>query len=410
MPKPIKKEDQFKGLTEDEIKKIKEKESFDKKELKLEKVKMQGVEIAQVGNFKGTPITIETFKNFIANLQNMVRIPVATLNHSPKQTDALNGFLKSANLGIIEKLKISGKSLFADFADMPKRFAELIELGTFKFKSIEFSHFVRHADGGVFKDVLTGVTFHGGADGSSAITTMSDFLEIVGLKSEDDIEQLKSIEQDELSTDEIESIDFTEKPTGGGDMSKVDIDKTEYESLLKSKDELASLKDADKENTTLKEEKEVLTKQVEEDKKFKEKVEADKVEALKVEAETYIEDQTKANKIKPKFKEMKVAEYIRLAGLETPEGLKLFKEEIETSQEVIDLGELKTNEDGTPIANGAQFKDYTDSDEKADEFIKAAMKAAGHAIDETMDPKVYCEFGFKSNVPGFDDPKAGGTE
>jgi hypothetical protein len=355
----------------------------EEKRMKLETASLKDVEIAQTGTFNKIHLTLERFNELVQNFNNKVFPAVLTIDHDKKQTEAMQSVMRSANLGIVDKLKVVGKSLVADFKDVPRKLAELIEAGTFRFRSMEFFDRFKHANGGLFNNVLTGVTFHGGANGSSAITTLSDVIKIF---KDDSTEQLDDIISVEMKLNEQEDLN----------MSKIEIDKTEYESLLKNNEAFKELKtDSDSKDDTineLKTENEKLTtegtekdKKIEDAEKFKEAVEKEKEETLKVEAETWGKEQVKALKIKPKYLEDEIDNYIRLKS-DTSEGaedkFKRFKEKIETSADVVNLGEITTDENGNevPVANELKSKD---DEERMAQAIENLMKQ-GKSREEAM--------------------------
>lgn len=333
------------------------------KGLKLETAELRDVEIAQEGTFRDMggrfiDLNKKKFENFIQNFNNKITQPVITINHNKKETKEMQSIMRSANLGIVDKLRIAGKSLIADFKNIPRKLAELIKAGTFQFRSMEFFDKFKDAKGGVFDDVLTGVTFHGGADGSSAITTLSD---VMNLFKDEPVEQQENLISIEFKNKEVRK------------MSKIEIDKTEYESLLKNNEAYKELKtDSDKkdeeinnlksETETLKTEAEDKDKKIEEAEKFKKDVEENQEITLKKEAEDYIDGLIKDKKIMPKFKDMEVDNYIRYSKEEGDEPLNLFKEKLESAQEVVNLGETITDEDGNEVPAKNELK--TEDDEK----------------------------------------------
>jgi len=152
----------------------------------------------------------------------------------------------------------------------------------------------------------------------------------------------------------------------GKGMETIEIPKSEHDSLVAFKSEsegtIVSLKS---EVETLKAEKVVLEK-------FKDDIAKEKVEALKVDADTFVNGIIADGKLLPKFKDMYVADYISKS--ETPENLKLFKEDCEGRDKVIELGEVI--KDGKKVS-AVDFSDTA----KANEAIEAKMKADGTSYD-----------------------------
>lgn len=331
-----------------------------KKKAKLETMAMKDVEIAEIGKYKDFELTEEVFQQFINNLNLQVMKPVITIDHDLEQTKEMQKIMKSVNLGIIERLKISGRKLLADFKKVPKKLAELIESGRLIERSIEFFKKFRHANGNVYDYVLEGVTFHGGANGPSAISTLSD---VIALHEE--------FKDNDYGDNELVSLMLKEVE----DMSKVEIDKTEYDSLTKLKNDYASLEN---DNQRLKADFEEKEKEVEEVKQdAQEKVEeAEKVKAeaekkieeaekqeeenLKNEATQFVDKIIQDKKLLPKYKDMKVSDYMRLKKGDEKE-FSLFKEELETRDKVINFSDSVKDQD---VVEKYKAKDYIPGDTK----------------------------------------------
>ena len=152
---------------------------------KLETVNIADVEIFEAGKYNGVEMTDDDIDELILNYKLGVTEPYITINHDDGATNQFKDALKSLSLGFVSDLKKVGKKLIAEFKQVPKTLAGLIQAGALKKKSIEFYKKYVHANGDIFQNVLQGVTFHG-ADGSPAVTTLSDFLRLYknGGKSE----------------------------------------------------------------------------------------------------------------------------------------------------------------------------------------------------------------------------------
>jgi len=318
----------------------------DKKEnMKLEIKNMKGVEIFQIGNWKGFDFTDSDLDEMIKNFENQVIEPYITIDHNEKATSQFKDALKAMSLGFVENLYKVGNKLVADFKQVPKTIAELIEAGALKKKSVELYRNFIHANGKRFKNVLQGVTFHG-ANGTPAITTLSDF---VALYKNESILQKESNE----NNSEIITIDF-QNIKKENKMDIIEIKKSEYDELIKMKssnsdkdsqienfkNKLASLTT---ENENLKKEKinlETFKKEVEENKKITNKKEADDYVTLKIQE----------GKILPKFKDKYTSDYIRCKN-ENENSLNLFKEDIESREKILNLGENATGNEMPDITN-----------------------------------------------------------
>jgi hypothetical protein len=326
----------------------------------IETAELKGVEIAHTGNFNKFNITDETLTDIVSNFNNDVFQAVLTINHDPKETKKLIKSSKSTNLGIISNLKKKGKKLFADITKIPKMVAQFIDSGRLIFRSIELKPLYKHANGGVFKNVLTGVTFHGGADGSSAITDLSNEFEAVGLKL-----FKEKIEQDNGNV----SIEFKAKEKKMPD-NVIELKKEEYQELIAFKTENERLKlDNEQKDKDIESFKTEVTELKSDNDKMKAKVEeVNKKEEvmLQTEAETYVDKLIEDKKKLPKFKDMLIEQFKKYRS-EGEEALKLFKEDCESSKQVI-TGEFKA--DGTPKKTG-EFK----TEDEAEDAIQALMKA-----------------------------------
>lgn len=313
---------------------------YRQEKMKLETVNIGDVEIFEAGKFNGVEVNENDLDEMINNFRNGVTEPYITIDHDDNATAQFKDALKALSLGFVSSLRKTGKKLVADFKQVPKTLAELIEAGALKKKSIEFYKKYLHADGSKYNNVLQGVTFHG-ANGSPAVTTLSDFLTLY--KNE-----LKEKPTDNREENEI--IQLTNKEMH---MENVTISKEEYSELIQYKNESprqkSDLEKATNEVTQLKNEKDVLTKRVSDLEKvetefaeFKKTAQENAAKAIKAEAEAFIDASIKAMKIAPAYKDMYVKNYIASRGDENE--LKMFKDEIENRPEIISGSAVSTGE------------------------------------------------------------------
>ncbi len=373
--------------------------------MKLETVDIKDVEIMEVGTWKGSKFDERDANEIIKNFEDKVAVPYVTLDHNPGLTKATKDFFKAMSLGFVDKLKFAGNKLIADFKQVPKLIAELIDAGSLKNRSVEWwVKGFKHANGKIFNNVLQGVTYHG-ANGLPAISTLADIPKF--FKDYDVDEYKKLIEQGNLVSIEFQNInkEVDKMPT-------IEIEKSEYEELLKNKVSIEKFKldsdSKDKEVEILKTDltsksEELVKLQSEKDELTKLKADIDKREeiSLKKEADDYVQSIVDGQKLLPKFKEMKSAEYIRLKTDE--DGLKLFKEELESRDKVINFTEVTKklkNEDDKKEFKAPEYeteKDVQENDiadmDNVDEAIKKQMKLKGYIGDDG-----YAKAGFELGI------------
>ena len=338
-----------------------------KKDMKLESVKMNGIHIADVGKWNGFDFSEKRFDECIKNFNEKVCEPYLTLNHEGDVTEEVAKVLKFTGLGYVSKLWKDGKKLMADFKQVPKLIAELINAGALKQRSIEFWNKFPHANGKTYGNVLEGVTFHG-ADGLPAMNTLDDIPKL--FKGYDLSEKIKSTEQDEDK--EKVSIPFKKevKPMGNElENNEVAVPKQEYNDLLKAKATLDKLtmdieaKDAEivtfKTTVSTKDEEiaKMQLKSDEADKKLEE-VNKTKDGILEKEATGYIDARIEAKQELPKYRDMKIADYIRISKEGDDEALKLFKSELEDRDPLIFSTISKENGAGEESDEGNVKMDY----------------------------------------------------
>ncbi len=363
-----------------------------KTELKMETAELLNVEVLKQGVFTdmhGRRVVVDddVMTELKDNFDAGVGEPVLTINHSGKQTKDMNSFMKSINLGIISKLKKAGESMFADFKKVPVKVAEMIKSGRLIFRSAEWKPVFHTGDAGLKSNVLTGVTFHGGADGKSAISGLSNDFEAIGLK-------LFSTEQ-KNNEDEIISIDF-KNHTGGGNMAKIEIEKNEYDALKKSDD---SIKDVQNENIKLKakvdendkiaDEKKTADEENIELKKYKEDREKDDVVNLKTEADEFADKLIKDEKLQPSDKDDIVDDYIRLKTGDDEDKFNRFVKRYNEADKVVDLSQITKDASGNEVPTtevalksndgeaGSELDDLGKSTDKIQEQIQLKMKQDG---------------------------------
>jgi len=354
---------------------------FDKKDMKLETANINNVEIFELGTWKGHEFKKEDAEELIKNFESRVADPYISLDHDKGLTEAVKKFLNVLSLGNISKLWLEGKKLMANFKKVPKLIAELIDAGSLGKRSVEWWLKFRHASGKFYNNVLESVTYHG-ANGLPALSTLNDIPKIfkdesiegelvsIELKSEDGENLKKEFQMDEKLLKTIEENGELKAKLVTVETEKKAID-TEMVALK------SQLEKTTEELTALKTEKDDLVK-------MKADFDKEKEDALTDEATKYVDGIIEAKKLLPKYKDMKVAEYIRLKNDE--DGLKLFKEELEEKDEVMSEEEITKKQEGESkdatkpsydtekeVAENAE-KDM----DKADEAIEAKMKKEGY--------------------------------
>jgi len=308
-----------------------------KKKLKLETVEMEGAEIFEVGTWNGVKNTDKELDEMVENFNNGVLEPYLNINHSPNATEEFQEALKSMSLGFVKKLYRKGKKLIADFKQVPKTIAELIEAGALKQKSVEIWKKFTAGNGKKYRNVLEAVTFHG-ADGVPAISTLSDFIALYkseipareghetkeGLMCLDHKEEDIKVDEIKISKEEYDKLKNTET-----ELNKFKADKKNNKMIETEKENAEQKEEIQK----LKNEKAEADKKIKEADKFKADVEKGKKEALEKEAEDYIDAQIQAKKVMPASKELYKKDYIRLQ--EDEEMFKVFKNDIENRAELL---------------------------------------------------------------------------
>ena len=342
-----------------------------KKELSLDTAELVGVEILRPGKFNASTgdwnVTNKEIDEIIKNFDDKVLEPVLNLAHSESITGRVQKNVKKMldliSLGFVSKLYKRGETLVADFKQVPKKLAEIIKAGPLKNRSVEVWA-EKEIGGKLYHNVLSAVSFLG-LD-APAVNGLADDFEIL-LK-------LSTKHPEPADGDQSVKILFREEKN----MEEIKLSQKEYNELVsfktKAEDDAkkaaeqtkVELKAKDDEIVSLKAEKDDLSKQVKDLEKIKAKAEEDAKVALQSDAENYIVQVIKDGKILPKFKEQYIEDYITKS--EDAAKLKLFKEDIDSRDKVIDLGELEDNTKSGKI-------DLSSADtEKVEEAIEVVMK------------------------------------
>jgi hypothetical protein len=349
--------------------------------LKLEVKTIPEVEIFEAGTWKGNKYTIKDLDEAVTNFRNGVLEPYLNIDHNDKLTDAMRRQLNVMSMGFVSNLKRIGKKLLADFKQVPKLIAELIQAGALKKRSVEWWKSYKHANGKVLNNVLEAVTFHG-ANGVPAVNTLADIVKIY-----------KFTHKPAEGEGEKNRIDFENEELR---MDEMKIDRAEYDKLKANQRTEADAK--------MKAERDEAVKKAEDsDKRAEEmkvkleetekKVEDIETVNLKAEAEGFVDKIIEAKKELPKFKDLKVEQYIALKKAGDEKKLELFKEEMESHGKVINLGAV--TKDGNTVIT--EFKDE-DGDikgnptERAEELIQTIMKRDNITWEEAAK---------KAKIPGF---------
>ena len=200
-----------KEITEDEDK---------EKELK-ELKSIDGMEVFSAGTWNGDKYTIKDIDEMVAAFNETKSFfkPKIKLGHNKEQQLLQKDGLPNA--GLINNLYRKGEKLLADVVKIPKKVAELIDLGGFPDRSSEIYWDIK-LNGNPFKRVLSAVSLLGTE--MPAVQNLSDILALYGL---DNYDGIKSYAQDnENYTVKILSYDIGKEKT---------MEKTEKEVKLESK-------------------------------------------------------------------------------------------------------------------------------------------------------------------------------
>lgn len=339
-----------------------EKTNEDITELKVENIEMKNVEVLQSGTWNNINVTEKDLDEMVNNFNNGVIEPYLNLDHDDKFTDNVKKALSVVSLGFVSQLRREGKKLIANFKEVPRKVAELIDSGMLKKRSVEFFKKGFRLNGKVYNNVLKAVSFFG-AD-IPAVNSLSNDFDVL-LKSK---EHAISFQDDNAS----EKIIFH---NGGNKMETLEVSKKEYDALISFKTESSS------EITSLKNEVsdlEIKLKDVESDNKklkdIQEKYEAEKATNLEKEATEFVSKIINDGKLMPKFKQDKIDDYITKASDESK--LSLFKDDLESRDKVIELGAITDD-----LGNIVKSVENMSNDEISD-AIEAKMKKTGKAWEE----------------------------
>jgi hypothetical protein len=353
------------GMTEEEAEKKCRDEFSKKKELKIETAEMKNVEILETGTWNNLKVTESDLDEMVKHFQDKVLEPYLNLDHDDKYTDRVKRALSVVSLGFVSQLRREGKKLIANFTQVPRKVAELIDSGMLKKRSVEFFPRGFKVNGSTFNNVLKAVSFFG-AD-IPAVNSLSNDFEVL-LKSE-------AFAVNFSDETESEKILFT-KTNGGKSMETIEISKKEHDELISFKTSASS------DMATLQKEKEDLNVKLKaaEDKnaeleKLQKEIEEQKKADLQTEAEEFVAKIIKDGKLLPKFKDDKITDYISKAGDDAR--LKLFKEDLESRDKVINLGELK-DENGEVVSTDIENL----SSDEIDNAIKVKMKKDNVSYEE----------------------------
>lgn len=350
--------------------KMKENEEFEFVEFKVDIADIKNVEILDSGTWidmsgKKTEITKDDIDEMVNNFKNGVREPILNLDHSDKLTDKVKRSLSVLSLGFVSDLKRIGTKLVADFKEVPAKLAELIKAGSLKKRSAEFFKKGYIANGKVYNNVLSAVSFFG--HDAPAINTLNNDFEVI-------FEALMQMDDHKLIEDKQDKIKILYKEERN--MDTIELKKDEYQSLLKSKTEKDSLetkfKSIEEENKRLNARVQELTGIEDELKSLKEQEIKDKEESLKKEAVSFVEEAIKNNNIQAKFKEFYVKQYIDLSSDNA--SISTFKEEI-GSRKIELQGEL-------PLGGPEKIGNVEYDDDKLNEQIEINMKKNGTTFEE----------------------------
>lgn len=352
--------------------------------MKIETTEMKNVEILSTGKWNEIDVTDSDLDEMISNFNDKVLEPYLNLDHDDNFTDNVKRALSVVSLGLVSQLKKVGNKLIADFIQVPKKVAELIDSGMLKKRSVEFFRKGFKVNGKVYKNVLKAVSFFG-AD-IPAVNNLSNDFDIL-LKSKDNAIALFNNDV------KAEKIKFNmEKIT----MDKIEIPREEYNDLIAfrkaNESTLVKLeaenKELEKITAELTEKVDSLTNENKDLTKFKNDAIEYKKVALKKEATQFVEKAIEDGKKLPKQKDYLISEYMEKAN-KSEEALKLFKEDIEISGKCIELGEHK----------------FTSETNARLDFNKATNDEINEVIEQRMKMKneSYEDAAKALKVPGFEE-------
>jgi len=359
----------------------------DKSNYKIETTEIRNVEILSTGVWNGVNFTKNDLSEIISNFENKVLEPFINLDHNDKFTDKVKENLKVLSLGFVSSLRQMGDKLVADFKQVPKKVAELIEAGLLKKRSIEIFHKGFNVNGKKYNNVLRAVSFFG-AD-VPAVNNLSDDFEVMlqshymTTKAEENLLILDKYHKKE-NTMEITDKEYQELLSFKQKSITSDVElssyKTKVANLEKDKNDLTD------KVTSLEKEKNDNAQKVKDLEKFKEDAEKEAQKKLGEEAEKFVTDAIKEGKILPASKEMYIEDYKEKSKDEKK--LKLFKDDISSRGKIINLGEFK-DESGKINLNKIDPK----NEEQIEEAIKHLMDKENMSWEKAAEKVGYLEPG-----------------
>ena len=359
------------------------KQTFELDPLWKETKDLMGIEVFEVGTWKGREFTDDDLQMAVQNFRDGIlgSQPYITIDHDKDATNQFSKALDGMALGFVSKLYKAGKKLIADFTKVPRVIAELMQAGPLKNKSIELWPEFEAADGSIYKNVLEAVTLTGKIP---AVTGLDDFVAFfkrdTGIKPQGNRRKLTL--------------------TSGGiaRMENTEITIQEYNSLLKFKAEREVQEETVKKllfkNDEMTKHAETLEKKIVELEKFK--ADVSKANELREQeaAVSFADALIKKGTILPAHKDLYVDQYKLYKG-KGPEMFKLFTDEIEARKPVVLVGELSSaGNTGTGVAvdDNRILEMYKKSGgkagsklfEEADKAIKSYMAKTGCSYAEAM--------------------------
>ena len=368
--------------------------SFNDKIDPLETRDLMGMEIFQVGNWKGVPFTEQDLEECVQNFKAGIlgSEPYVTIDHSALATKEFQAGLDGMALGFISDLFKMGAGddckLVANLKKVPRVIFELIQAGALKNKSVELWRKYPAQDGNIYRNVLEAVTLTGKLP---AVHNLSDFVALY--KSETKADKVKG-EKYSFQSEDKEALTLSEPGhvAGGAEASqkqsfkeskmdgKIEITLDEYKRFLKletekqiSDEQLMKFK-ADKDS--LAKEKEKIANEKAELVKFKADTEARQKANVKAEAEEFVSAQVKHCRILPKYKGMYIEQYLTFKA-EGKDKLSLFKEEIRSRKEAVKLGAISWAPEGATPDEIEKINLKKMSYEEMDKAVHHVMKKYG---------------------------------
>ena len=335
---------------------IAKKEGIGQTKMQIEYTDVKEKNILYSGNFgKGKQITDEMIDDMIVNFNNGVLSPYLNLDHDESFTDKIKDALKVVRLGTVSKLYKKGKKLFADFKNVPKKIAELIENGALGQRSIEMFKKIKRADK-TYNHVLSAVSFFG--KGIPAVPNLEDHIPSLYVHDVTE-EPIKIIleQEDIMETIQISKEEYDQLKSSMSEFETFKADKANGE-LVKLKDENSQLKSQVDELIPFKNKAEQLQKQIE----------AQEEDYLAKEAEDFCEKFK--DRIPPAYKVDYINDY-RQYYKNDKERLERFKKEISERKQT--LFENLTYPDRNEFTGKVDFTD----EESIENAIQHKIRSKG---------------------------------